>query len=118
MTFSARRSFLVGEARIFVPDGQGRRDIGFANEVGAQILQRRVGVHRLVMGVGVEQSRGLIGHHLLEDGEDRFALGEPLPADTGQDFGRVRLVEGDRPRRPAIGKGEAIEFVEHARMRC
>ena len=80
----------VGEAWIIVPDGQRRRHIGFADEIGAEILQRRVGVERLVMGVGVDQRRGFIGHHLLEDGEDRFALGEPLPADAGENLASRR----------------------------
>ena len=104
---------LVGETWIFVPDSQRRRHIGFADKIGAEILQRGVGVERLVMGVGVDQHRRLIGHHLLEDREDRFALGEPLPADAGQNLRRVALVERDRPRRPAIGKGETIELVEN-----
>ena len=75
---------LVGGPRILVPDGDGGGDIGFADEVGAELLQRRVGVERLVGGVAVQQHRGLVGHHLLQDRRDRFALGKPLPADAGQ----------------------------------
>jgi hypothetical protein len=44
----------------------------------------------------------------------RLALGEPLPADLGQQLGRVGLVEQDRARRPAIGKGEPVHLVEQA----
>ena len=88
--------FLVGEARIVVPDGDGRGDVGLADDVGAQLLERGVGVHRLVVGVGVEKRRGLVGHHLLEDRGDRFALGEPLPPDLGQQLRRIGLVEHDR----------------------
>ena len=105
---------LVGDARIVVPDRDRRGDIGLADRVGAEFLQGRVGIERLVVGVGVEQRRGFVGHHLLEDRGDRLALGEPLPADLGQQPGGVGLVEQDRPRRPAIGKGEPVELVEHA----
>src|SRR3546814_3356706 len=46
---------------------------------------------------------------------DRFALGEPLPPDFGQQLRRVGLVEHDRARRPAIGESEPVELVEQAR---
>ena len=105
---------LVGEARIVVPDGDGRGDVGLADDVGAELLERGVGIHRLVVGVGVEKRRGLVGHHLLEDRGDRFALGEPLPADLRQQLRRVGLVEHDRAGRPAIGEGQPVELVEEA----
>ena len=105
---------LVGDARIVVPDRDGRGDIGLADDVGAELLKRGVGVHRLVVGVGVEKRRGLVGHHLLQDRRDRFALGEPLPPDLGEQLGRVGLVEHDRARRPAVWEGEPVELVEKA----
>ena len=107
---------LVGDAGVFVPDRDGRGHIGLADQVGAELLERRVGIHRLVVGVGIEQRRGLVGHHLLEDRDDRLALGEPLAADAGQDLGGVGLVERDGAGRPAIGKGQPVELVEDARM--
>src|SRR3546814_18691660 len=68
----------------------------------------------LFRSVGIDQRRRFVGHYLLEDRRDRFALGEPLPPDLGQQLGRVGLVEQDRACRPAIGKGETIEIVEDA----
>ena len=44
-----------------------------------------------------------------------FLLGEPLTADARQKPRGVGLVEHDGPRRPAIGKGQAVEFVEQSR---
>jgi hypothetical protein len=38
-----------------------------------------------------------------------------LPADARQHLGGIDLVEADRARRPAIGKGEPVELVEQAR---
>ena len=65
------------------------------------------------MSVGIEQRRGLVGHHLLENRHDGLALGEPLAADAGEDPCCVGLVECDRPRRPAVGKGEPVEVFEN-----
>ena len=106
---------ILGDAGILVPDGDGRRDIGLADEIGAEFLERGVGVERLVGGVAVHQHRRLVGHHLLQDRHDRLALGEPLAADPAEHLRRIRLVETDRARRPAIGKGEPVEIVEQAR---
>ena len=39
---------LVGGASVFVPDRDRRGDVGFADEIGAQLLKRGVGVDRLV----------------------------------------------------------------------
>ena len=104
---------LVGDADIVVPDRDRGGDEGLPDRVGAEFLQRRVGIDRLVVGVGVEQRRGFVGHHLLQDRGDRFALGEPLPPDLGQQPRRISLVEHDRAGRPAIGKGEPVEFVQN-----
>ena len=102
------------DGRILVPDRHRRGDIGLGHGIGAQLLQGQVGIERLVGGIGVQQDRRLVRHHLLEDRHDRLALGEPLPADATQHLGRVGLVHADRPRRPAIGEGEAIELIEQA----
>ena len=100
---------LVGNARIFVPDRHGGGDIDLADKIGAQFLQREVGILGLVAGVGVHERRGFVGHHLLDDGHHRFALGEPLAADAGQHLGGVGLVEADGAGRPAIGKGQPVQ---------
>src|SRR3546814_10272555 len=57
--------------------------------IGAEFLQCHIGVGSLVRGVRVHEHRGLVGHHFLEDRGDRFALGEPLPPDFGQQLRRV-----------------------------
>ena len=66
------------------------------------------------MGIGIEERRGLVGHHLLEDRHDRFAFGEPLATNAGEDFCCVGLVERDGAGHPAIGKGEPVKLVENA----
>ena len=105
---------IVGDAGVLVPDRDRRGDVAFADEVGAELLQRSVGIEGLVGGVGVHEDRRLVGHDLLQDRHDRLALGEPLPADAGEDSRRVGLVEADRAGRPAIGEGEPIEVVEQS----
>ena len=102
----------IGSAHILVPDRDGGGHVGLPDQIGTELLQRRIGIHRLVVGVGIEQRRGLVGHHLLEDRHDRLALGEPLAANAGEDPGSVGLVERDGARRPAIGKCEPVELVE------
>src|SRR3546814_2191641 len=46
-----------------------------------------------------------------------LALGEPQPPDAAERALRGHLVHADRARGPAIGKAEAVEFVEHPRHR-
>ena len=83
--------------------------------VRPQFLQRRIGIFGLVGCIAVDKQRSLIGHHLLEDRGDRLALGEPLPPDFSEQFGRVALVEHDRAGRPAIGEALRVEVVEQSR---
>ena len=113
MTFSTSRSFSSATRGIVVPHRHGGGDERLPDRVGSEFLQRRVGIHGLVVGVGVEQGRGFVGHHLLQDRGDRFALGEPLPPDFCQQPRGIGLVEHDRAGRPAIGKGEPIELVQN-----
>ncbi len=108
---------LVGKARVGIPDGDGRRDIGHARHVGAEFLQGHVGVGGLVGGVRIDERGCLVGHHLLEDRGDALALGEPLPPDLGQQPGRVGLVEQDRAGGPSVGKGQPVHLVEQAGRR-
>ena len=89
---------LIRLLRIRIPNGNCRRHIGLTDIVGAQFLERRIGVHGLVQGVSVDQRRRLIGHDLFKDRSDGFALGEPVTTDLRQELGRVLLVEHDRPR--------------------
>ena len=86
----------VGEPRFGIPDRDRRGDIGLANQIGAEFLQSSVGVHRLVVGIGIEKRRGFIGHDLLEDGSDGFTFGKPLTPDFGEEARGVGLVEHDR----------------------
>ena len=83
---------IVGEVGVLVPDRHRRGDIGLAHQIRTQLLQRRVGVERLVGGVAVHQHRRFVGHHLLQDRHDRLALGEPLATDAGEHLGRIGLV--------------------------
>ena len=105
---------LVGEPGILVPNRHGGGDIGLTDHVGAEFLQREIGVHRLVGGVAIHQHRRLVGHHLLQDRHDRLALGEPLAADAPHHPGRVGLVETNGAGRPAIGESEAVQIIKEA----
>src|SRR3546814_6004084 len=88
--------------------GVGHRDrrgqIAERDMVAAQHLKRQVGIDHLVVGITVEQLRGLVVHDLAQQRGDRLALVEPLPAQLGQRLGRVTLVERDEARDPAISK--------------
>ncbi len=105
----------AGRGGVLVPDRHRRRDKGLADHVRAQVLQGGVRVERLVVRVGIQERGGLVGHHLLQDGGDGLALGEPLTADLRDQLGRVGLVEADRAGRPAVGKGQPVQLVEQPR---
>ena len=64
----------------------------------------------------IEKRGGLVSHHLLEDRHDRLALGEPLPADPGQELGGIGLVERNGAGRPAVWKGQPIEQIGRAHV--
>src|SRR3546814_1648563 len=68
--------------------GVGHRDrrgqIAERDMVAAQHLKRQVGIDHLVVGITVEQLRGLVVHDLAQQRGDRLALVEPLPAQLGQ----------------------------------
>src|SRR3546814_9945296 len=80
--------------------------------VAAQHLKRQGGIDHLVVGITVEQLRGLVVHDLAQQRGDRLALVEPLPAQLGQRLGRVTLVERDEARDPAISKILMVERSE------
>ena len=100
--------FLVGGARVGIPDSDRRGHVSDAGIVGAQFLKRQVGIGRLVRRISVD---------LLQDCGDGFSLREPLPPDLSEQFRRVGLVEKDGPRRPAIGEGQSVQLVQEPRRR-
>ena len=100
-----------------MPDSHRRGDVGLTHQIGAELLQGCIGIQRLVVGIGVDQGRGFVGHHLLQDRRDRLSLGKPLAANFCEEPRRIRLVQHDCPGRPAIGKGEPIQLVQDSRRR-
>src|SRR3546814_2006923 len=80
--------------------------------ITAERLQRHIGVRHLVIGVRIQKLRGLVVHHLAQQRGDRLALVEPLPAQLRQHFGRIRLVEADEPRDPAVRSEEHTSELE------
>jgi hypothetical protein len=68
-----------------------------------------------VVGVGIEQGRLLVEHHLLQDGAQGFALGKPLPPIARKRSMGLRPVERQEARGPSIGDAEPVQIVEHAR---
>jgi hypothetical protein len=116
MIFSTRRSFSAATPVVLIPDRHRRGDVDLADVVRAEFLQGHVGVGGLVGGVGVDQDRRLVGHHLLQDRRDRLALGEPLAPNLGQQPDGVGLVDQDGACRPAIGKRKPVQLIEDAGM--
>ena len=51
--FLDEAQLLVSGSRVFVPDCDGGRHIGLADRIGAELLERRVGIHRFVVRVGI-----------------------------------------------------------------
>ena len=80
--------------------------------IAAERLKREVGIDHLVVGIAVEQLRGLIVEHLSQERRDRLAFVEPLTAQLGKGLGRVGFVEGDETRNPAIAEVSAIEPIQ------
>ncbi len=104
----------VGHGGVLVPDHDCRRDEGLADQIGPEVLERGVSVEGFVIRVGVQQRRRLVGHNLLQDRGNRLALGEPLPADFGDELGRIGLVETNGPGGPPVGEGQPVQLVEQA----
>ena len=111
------QQLLAGLPGIAIGNDDGGGQVAEGHVVGAQLLQRLVGIGGLVVGIGVDQRRLAVEHHLAQDGGDRLALGEPLPAEPGEVPGRLGLVEGDPARGPAIGEPQVVEGIEQARRR-
>ena len=53
--FLDQTELFVGDAGVLIPDGDGGGNIGLADGVGAEFLERQVGIGGLVGGVGVQQ---------------------------------------------------------------
>lgn len=68
-----------------------------------------------VVGIAVEQLRGLVVENLAQQRGDRLALVEPLAPQLGQHLGSVGLVERDEARDPTIAEVRRIERVEDSR---
>ncbi len=85
-----------------------------ADMIATQRLQGQVSVRHLVVGVGIEQLSRFVVQHLAQQRGQRFALGEPLPAEFGQDFGRLALVQRDEAGDPAIGEILMVQPIEDA----
>src|SRR3546814_11216027 len=79
-----RADLLGGTRAALVPDRDRSRQIAERDMVTAQLLQRHVGVARLVVGVGIEELSRFVVEHLPQEGEDGLALGKPPAANTGQ----------------------------------
>ena len=108
---------LVSHTGIGVPDGSGCCDIGHAGDVSAEFMQGHVSIERLVGRIGVHQRRLLVGHHLLKDRSNRFALGKPLAADFSEEPHCVRLIHQDDTGGTTVREREPVHFVVQARRR-
>ncbi|MNJ59772.1 hypothetical protein D3C77_554700 [compost metagenome] len=71
---------LVGDLGVCIAHRHGGGHIAEGDLVGAEFLQRRVGVAGLVRGVAVEQRAFLLKDRFAQQRQDALALGEPLPA--------------------------------------
>jgi hypothetical protein len=63
---STARTFSSARVAVLVGDGDRRGEIAEGDIVAAERLQRLVGIDDLVVGVAVEQLRGLVVHHLAQ----------------------------------------------------
>ena len=97
---------------IAVCQANAGREVSKGDMVAAQRLQRCIGVHHLVVGVGVQKLDRLVVHHLTKELRDGLALVEPLPAKIGQRLVSACLVQRDKARGPAIRKFEMVQSVE------
>ncbi len=75
---------LVGHSGIGIHDGDGGRQVAESHLIAAQLLQGRIGVGRLVVGVGIDQRAFLLEDGFAQQRDDVLALGEPLAAQAAQ----------------------------------
>jgi hypothetical protein len=105
-------ALLVGQSRLGIAHHHGRGRVAEGDLVGAELLQRRVRVGRLVARIVVDQRRFLPGERLAQQREHVLALGEPLPAQAAELPFRLGLVHAKEARRPAVGEAQSVEIVE------
>ena len=74
------QQLVAGQLGIGIADDDRGGEEAEGDVVLAELLQRLVGIGGLVVGVGIDQRRLAIEHHLAQDHRHRLALGEPLPA--------------------------------------
>ncbi|MCY1351366.1 hypothetical protein D9M69_376300 [compost metagenome] len=106
---------LVSDLGIAVAHCHGGGQVAKGDLVGAQFLQRRIGVAGLVRRVAVEQGAFLLEERFAQQRQDALALGEPLPAQAHQFLLGLVLVQADEAGRPAIGDAQAVEVIQQAR---
>ena len=95
-----------------VPDGHARRDVAERNQVLAQLLQRPIRVGGFHVGIRIDERRFLAEDDLLQHGQHRLALGEPLPPAAPELALRFVLPEDEEPGHPAVGEGKVVEVVQ------
>ena len=106
---------LVGRAGIGVEYGHGSGDITEGDLVAAKLLQGRIGIHRLVRCVRINQRAFLLEDRLAQQRRDVLALGEPLAAQAAEFLFRLGLVHAQEARAPAIGEAESVQVIEQPR---
>jgi hypothetical protein len=106
---------VVGLLGISVANHDRGGQIAEGHVIGAQLLERVIGVPCLVVGIRIDQRRLPVEHHLAQRGADRLALGEPLAPQACEILDRLALVEGNPARGPAVGEAQIVERVEQAR---
>ena len=109
-----REEFFVDGRRAGIGDDERGGQIAIGDIVRAQLFERTVGIARLAVGIGIDQRRLAIEHHLAQHRADRFAFGKPLPPEFGQLTRRLGLVEGDPARHPTVGETEIVEGIEQS----
>ena len=85
------------------------------HEVGAERLQRRIGVGGLVERIGVLDRRLLAEHRLPKHCRQALAKGQPLLLVALHDLRGGQLVLEDETRDPAVLERQAIQGIEEPR---
>ena len=103
---------LGGDGRRPVPHGHARGDVPERNQVLAQLLQRPIRVGGLHVGIRIDQRRFLTEDDLLQHGQHRLPLGEPLPPAAPELALRFVLPEDEEPGHPPVGERKVVEVVQ------
>ena len=104
--------------RLFIPigDNNGERCKSGAHRIGAQFLQRVVGVFGLVGGVIVHEQRFFTEERFAQQREETLAFRKPALADALHFAAGVLAIERNETAHPAIGERQAIERIEKTRL--